>query len=83
MTKNQAPEGMTLVKSESIEALADNIAAVAIAARRMDERLNREAIAVLVQKSMPFDMGLVKINAVIDALQHLDKRYLKPKKVKP
>lgn len=83
MPVNNVPEGMSLVKAESLEALADNIAAVAAAARVMGEsRLHRAAIVLLVQESAPTKIGKDKINIVIDALQRLDTAYLKPKKDK-
>lgn len=75
MTKKQKePVELVQVPKASIEAMADNIAAIAKAAREMERHLTRRALVVLVNDQTGGVRGVSKdsIIKVLDALQNLD-----------
>lgn len=72
--KQKEPVEMIEVPKASIEAMADNIAAIAKAAREMERHLTRRALVVLLNDQTGGVRGVSKenITKVLDALQNLD-----------
>lgn len=70
-----------LVNKDSVEAMADNIAAIAKAARAMETRLTRRALILLINDLTGGSKGVsyANIEQVLKALQDLDV-YVKGKK---
>lgn len=65
---------MIEVPKASIEAMADNIASIAKAAREMERHLTRRALVVLLNDQTGGVRGVPKdsITKVLDALQNID-----------
>lgn len=72
--KQKEPVELVQVPKASIEAMADNIAAIAKAAREMERHLTRRALVVLINDQTGGVRGVSKesIIKVLDALQNLD-----------
>lgn len=72
--KQKEPVEMVEVPKASIEAMADNIASIAKAAREMERHLTRRALVVLLNDQTGGVRGVSKENIikVLDALQNLD-----------
>lgn len=74
MAKKEKEIETVIVPKASIEAMADNIAAIAKAAREMERHLTRRALVVLLQDKTGGRTGVSQndINKVLDALHDLD-----------
>lgn len=72
--KPQEPE-----KEIPTEVLAQSILEISLGVKKLlDGRLNERALNVLLREAT--GVGIAEIKKVLDALEHLDQRYLKPSK---
>lgn len=78
--KVQVPDGMTLVKQESIDAMADNIVLIAQAATAIEKRLTRRALLVLIKEGCSRSIRIDDIGIVLNSIQNLDVFVKKPAK---
>lgn len=76
-TNENTPEGMVLVSEASMDAMADNIAKIAAAIKRMDTKLTEGALIALIQYSASRRLSYQNVSMVLHALRNLDSRTLK------